>query len=198
MRAPRRQNGFTLIELVITLVISTIVVSFVSLFISGPVRGFADQARRARLVDAADAALERIGRDVRRALPNSVRVTTSAPCRGARVAEHRRRRALSRTAARYGRADSRLRRGRRLAERARAVHASREAVQLGQPLPRGLQRRRAGRRCLRARERHHAGRHHDHDRRRWRDGRGSRDADRRRSVSRTRPRRSACSSSTAP
>lgn len=60
-----------------TLVISTIVVSFVSLFISGPVRGFADQARRVRLVDATDAALERIGRDVRRALPNSVRTTSA-------------------------------------------------------------------------------------------------------------------------
>jgi len=67
------QQGFTLVELVITIVISTIVVSFVSLFISGPVMGFADQTRRARLVDAADAALRRIGRDVRRALPNSVR-----------------------------------------------------------------------------------------------------------------------------
>jgi MSHA biogenesis protein MshO len=76
MRSHSRQNGFTLIELVITLVISTIVVSFVSLFISGPVMGFADQARRVRLVDAADAALRRIGRDVRRALPNSVRTTT--------------------------------------------------------------------------------------------------------------------------
>ena len=72
----RAQTGFTLIELVITLVISTIVVSFVSLFISGPVMGFTDQARRARLVDAADSALRRVGRDVRRALPNSVRVTT--------------------------------------------------------------------------------------------------------------------------
>jgi MSHA biogenesis protein MshO len=73
----RAQRGFTLIELVITIVISTIVVSFVSLFISGPVMGFADQARRARLVDAADAALRRIGRDVRRALPNSVRTTST-------------------------------------------------------------------------------------------------------------------------
>jgi MSHA biogenesis protein MshO len=73
----RRQRGFTLIELVITLVISAIVVSFVSLFLSGPVRGFADQSRRARLVDAADSALDRIGRDVRRALPNSVRTTAS-------------------------------------------------------------------------------------------------------------------------
>ena len=77
MRAPPRQHGFTLIELVVTLVISTIVVAFVSLFISGPVQGFADQARRVRLVDAADAALERIGRDVRRSLPNSVRTTSS-------------------------------------------------------------------------------------------------------------------------
>jgi MSHA biogenesis protein MshO len=73
-----RQHGFTLVELVITLVVSTVVVSFVALFISGPVTGFADQARRARLVDAADAALRRIGRDVRRALPNSVRATSSA------------------------------------------------------------------------------------------------------------------------
>jgi len=78
VRTGRHQYGFTLIELVITLVISAVVVSFVSIFISGPVRGFTDQARRARLVDAADTALQRIGRDVRRALPNSVRVTTAA------------------------------------------------------------------------------------------------------------------------
>jgi MSHA biogenesis protein MshO len=78
MRAAPLQRGFTLIELVVTLVISTIVVAFVSLFISGPVQGFADQARRVRLVDAVDAALERIGRDVRRSLPNSVRTTSSA------------------------------------------------------------------------------------------------------------------------
>jgi MSHA biogenesis protein MshO len=74
----RRPRGFTLIELVVTLVIGAIVVSFVSMFISGPVRGFTDQTRRARLVDAADSALQRIGRDVRRALPNSVRTTTAA------------------------------------------------------------------------------------------------------------------------
>jgi MSHA biogenesis protein MshO len=77
MRTPSPQHGFTLIELVITLVISTIVVAFVSLFISGPVQGFVDQARRVRLVDGADAALERIGRDIRRSLPNSVRTTSS-------------------------------------------------------------------------------------------------------------------------
>jgi MSHA biogenesis protein MshO len=72
-----RQTGFTLIELVTTLVISAIVVSFASIFVSAPIRGFTEQARRVRLVDAADSALQRMGRDVRRALPNSVRTTTA-------------------------------------------------------------------------------------------------------------------------
>lgn len=73
MHARSRQCGLTLIELVVTLTISTIVVGFVALFISGPVQGFMDQSRRVRLVDAADSALQRIARDVRRSLPNSVR-----------------------------------------------------------------------------------------------------------------------------
>ncbi len=77
MRAESRQHGFTLIELVITLVVSTIVIGFVAVFISGPVQGFTDQSRRVRLVDAADASLKRIARDIRRSLPNSVRITTS-------------------------------------------------------------------------------------------------------------------------
>jgi MSHA biogenesis protein MshO len=78
MPARSDSAGFSLIELVITLVISTIVVSFVSMFISGPVQGFVDGSRRARLVDAADAAVQRLSRDVRRALPNSVRTTSAA------------------------------------------------------------------------------------------------------------------------
>jgi MSHA biogenesis protein MshO len=78
VRAAQPQSGFTLIELVVTLVLSAVVVSFVSLFISGPVTGFVDQSRRARLVDTADAALRRIARDVRRGLPNSIRTTSAA------------------------------------------------------------------------------------------------------------------------
>ncbi len=66
--------GFTLIELVITMTITTIVVAFAGLFIAGPVRGFTDQVRRAELVDSAESSLRRMGRDIRRALPNSVRV----------------------------------------------------------------------------------------------------------------------------
>ena len=69
-----RTAGFTLIELVITMSITTIVVGFAALFINGPVKGFTDQVRRAELVDSAESSLRRMGRDIRRALPNSVRV----------------------------------------------------------------------------------------------------------------------------
>lgn len=57
--------------------VSAVVVGFVALFISGPVAGFGDQTRRARLVDAADAALARLKRDVRKSLPNTVRTTAA-------------------------------------------------------------------------------------------------------------------------
>jgi MSHA biogenesis protein MshO len=69
--------GFTLIELVITMTITGIVIGFAALFFAGPVQGFTDQVRRAELVDSAESALRRMGRDIRRALPNSVRVTTN-------------------------------------------------------------------------------------------------------------------------
>ena len=71
------QQGFTLVELVVTITLTTIVVSFMALFISGPVRAYNDQTRRAELVDAAENSLRRIARDIRAALPNSVRVTST-------------------------------------------------------------------------------------------------------------------------
>lgn len=70
-------RGFTLVELVITIALSTIVVSFMAMFISGPVASYTDQSRRAELVDLAENSLRRIARDVRRALPNSVRLNSS-------------------------------------------------------------------------------------------------------------------------
>lgn len=66
-----------MIELVVTMTVSAVVVSFMAMFISGPVGGFTDQSRRARLVDSADAALRRMSRDVRRALPNTIRARAS-------------------------------------------------------------------------------------------------------------------------
>lgn len=73
----RRQRAFTLIELIVTIALSAIVVSFMAVFIAGPVAGFNDQTRRAELTDLAENSLRRMTRDIRRALPNSVRVTSS-------------------------------------------------------------------------------------------------------------------------
>lgn len=77
MQGPSRRRGFTLIELVVTLTISTVVVAFAAIFVRVPVQGFMDQSRRVRLVDAAESAVQRMKRDVRLALPNSVRVRSS-------------------------------------------------------------------------------------------------------------------------
>ena len=69
----------TLIELVVAMVIVGIVVTAVIFFLN-PLRQSTDLALRAELTDIADNALQRIGRDARLALPNSVRVdSTSVP-----------------------------------------------------------------------------------------------------------------------
>ena len=71
------EKGFTLIELVVVIVLSTIVVSFMAMFIVVPVQGYVDQVRRVELVDVAENSLSRIARDIHRALPNSIRITSS-------------------------------------------------------------------------------------------------------------------------
>lgn len=69
-----RSRGFTLVELVITISISSIVLSFMAMFILTPMNAYSSQTRRADLVDAADSALRIMGRDLRVAVPNSVRI----------------------------------------------------------------------------------------------------------------------------
>jgi MSHA biogenesis protein MshO len=71
-----RSCGVTLIELAITIALVGIVAALIVNFVA-PVRSYIDTSRRAALADAADTALRRIGRDLRLALPNSVRVTTA-------------------------------------------------------------------------------------------------------------------------
>ncbi|OHV97595.1 hypothetical protein AKG95_10445 [Janthinobacterium lividum] len=73
-----RQRGFTLIELIVVIVITAIVAGMVTVFIRAPVQSYLDVAARAELADAADLATRRITRDVRLALPNSVRVTNNS------------------------------------------------------------------------------------------------------------------------
>jgi MSHA biogenesis protein MshO len=66
----------TLIELVMTIVIVGIIVAAIAYFIN-PLRQGTDIALRAELTDIADNALQRMGRDVQLALPNSVRTATA-------------------------------------------------------------------------------------------------------------------------
>ena len=66
----------TLIEMVIVISITAIIAGAVSVFISRPVEGYADAARRAEMTDIADTALRRMTRDLRTALSNSIRTTT--------------------------------------------------------------------------------------------------------------------------
>ena len=73
-----RQRGFTLIELIVVIVITAIVAGMVTVFIRAPVQSYLDVAARAELADAADLASRRITRDVRLALPNSVRVKSNS------------------------------------------------------------------------------------------------------------------------
>ncbi len=70
--------GFTLIEAIVAIVITGILSSIVAVFIARPVQGYVDSVRRAELTDAADVALRRMTRDIRRALPNSLRLKDSA------------------------------------------------------------------------------------------------------------------------
>lgn len=77
-RTLQRARGVTLVELVVAIVIVGIIVATVAYFVF-PVRQSQDIVARAELTDIADNALQRIGRDVRLALPNSVRVDTSVP-----------------------------------------------------------------------------------------------------------------------
>jgi MSHA biogenesis protein MshO len=69
-----RADGVTLVEMVMVIAVTGIIAAVVAVFIQRPVEGYVDAARRAELTDIAATALRRITRDVRTALPNSVRV----------------------------------------------------------------------------------------------------------------------------
>lgn len=82
-RARRQNTGFTLIEAIIVMVITGILAGAVAVFIAKPVEGYVDAVRRAELTDAADVALRRMTRDIRLALPNSLRIGDSGGTVGA-------------------------------------------------------------------------------------------------------------------
>jgi MSHA biogenesis protein MshO len=56
--------------------VTGIVATMVGAFVFRPVQGYTDLARRAALTDSAESVLRRMARDIRLAVPNSVRITT--------------------------------------------------------------------------------------------------------------------------
>lgn len=72
-----RSRGFTLVELIIVIVLLGVIGGIVAVFMKGPIDAYISGVRRAALTDVADTTVRRIGRDLRRALPNSARLCTS-------------------------------------------------------------------------------------------------------------------------
>jgi prepilin-type N-terminal cleavage/methylation domain-containing protein len=73
MRRTSTQRGFTLVELIMVIVIMGVIGGMVSVFMKSPIDAYVDSARRAALTDVADTAVRRMARDIRKALPNSLR-----------------------------------------------------------------------------------------------------------------------------
>jgi MSHA biogenesis protein MshO len=71
----RNKNGFTLIEMIIVILIIGIMSGIIFTVLIGPMRAYIDVEKRLRLVDIADTALQRMTREIRLALPNSIRIT---------------------------------------------------------------------------------------------------------------------------
>lgn len=76
------QRGFTLVELVMVIVILGIIGGMVAVFMRAPIDAYFSAGQRAALTDVADTAVRRMSRDLRKALPNSINVTSvgTDPC----------------------------------------------------------------------------------------------------------------------
>ena len=71
-----RQRGFSLVELIVVVIIVGLLAVGGGLLVLNPIQAYDAQLRRQQLVDQGEMALRQIARDVRRALPNSIRTTS--------------------------------------------------------------------------------------------------------------------------
>jgi len=69
----KQQSGFTLVELIITIVLIGIIGVGATRFITASVSGYVDTAQRQQLATAGLIAAEKVSRELRNALPNSIR-----------------------------------------------------------------------------------------------------------------------------
>lgn len=70
-------RGFTLVEMVVVIVVIGVLGAMTTDIITLPVKGYLELSRRTALTNNAEMALRRMQRDIRQALPNSVRITGS-------------------------------------------------------------------------------------------------------------------------
>jgi len=75
MAARQNQSGFTLVELIMVIVIMGVIGGTVAVFMKSPIDAYFSTTRRAGLADAADTTVRRMARDIRKALPNSIRLS---------------------------------------------------------------------------------------------------------------------------
>ncbi len=72
-----KASGFSLIEMVIVIMIVGILAGLLPTLISGPMRAFVQVQQRADIVDITETALQRMTRELRLALPNSIRIDSA-------------------------------------------------------------------------------------------------------------------------
>lgn len=75
---PTSSRGFTLIEMVTTIVISSILAAGIVTYIGDSTEGFLTSANRSRLASSGRSALDRMTFEMHNALPNSVRANAAA------------------------------------------------------------------------------------------------------------------------
>lgn len=70
-------KGFTIVEMIVVITVVGILAAGAVTFIRNPTQAYFDVENYANLTDRADTALRRMSREMRNALPNSVRTTTN-------------------------------------------------------------------------------------------------------------------------
>lgn len=75
-----RQQGFTLVELVVTIALLSIVATISSKFVQQSAQGLLDTSGRQQMASASYVVNEKISRALRNALPGSIRVTSDESC----------------------------------------------------------------------------------------------------------------------
>ncbi|MDZ7803399.1 prepilin-type N-terminal cleavage/methylation domain-containing protein [Thiohalophilus sp.] len=79
MRMRHRHTGFTLVELVVVIVVLGAISAGTAVYIVRSMEAYSDTVRRDQLTSTARIAVEKMTRELRNALPNSVRIRCTTP-----------------------------------------------------------------------------------------------------------------------